>query len=82
MIPPAADKIRNEALGSCINNRINEPRLKSSARGAVWLGNDYSHYERRYTDSDVAQLKRFIDAVVYWILMESATEEAGSLDHR
>lgn len=80
--PDDADTIRSEALGSCIANRIMLPQLKASARGAVWLGNDFTHYERRYAEFEIDHLKRFIDAVVYWVLMELTTEEAGSMDRR
>jgi hypothetical protein len=78
----SAVSIRSEALGSCINNRINDERMKAPAKGAVWLGNDFTHYERRYEECDVEQLKRYIDATVYWILMEITSDEAAHMDHR
>lgn len=80
--PDKAESIRAEALGSCIHNRISEPRLQTTAQSATWLGNDFTHYERRYSEYDVEHLKRFIDAVAYWVLMGLHTEQADSLDRR
>lgn len=80
--PDDADTIKAEALGSCINNRINNERLKNTARSAVWIGNDFVHYTRKYGEYDISHLKNFIEAVLYWILMELITDETESMDRR
>lgn len=80
--PENADAIKNEALGSCIGNRLDNARLKAAARSATWLGNDFTHYERRYNEFDINALKRFIDATIHWILMELTTDEAERVDRR
>lgn len=80
--PDDADTIKSQALGSCISDRVDAPRLKEAARGATWLGNDFVHYERRYIEYDITHLKRFIDATIHWVLMELTTDEAANMDRR
>lgn len=80
--PDSEEQIKREALGSCIQNRVENVRLKSTARSAVWLGNDFTHYERKYGEYEIPHLKSFIDATVLWILMELTTDEAEMLDRR
>lgn len=80
--PDNEETIKKEALGSCINNRVDNPKMKASARGAVWLGNDFTHYERKYGEYEIRHLKQYIDAAVFWILMELTTDDADSMDRR
>ncbi len=60
-------------LGTCINNFIEEERIKSVAKRAAWLGNDETHYYRKWSDKDIKDLKALIAMTVNWIdlLMES-----------
>jgi hypothetical protein len=37
---------------------------------AAWLGNDETHYERRWVDKDLDDLKRLISATVHFITMQ------------
>lgn len=80
--PENAEAIKQEALGSCIGNKVDNTRLKATARSATWLGNDFTHYERRYNEFDINALKRYIDATIHWILMELTTDEAETVDRR
>lgn len=80
--PEDEERIRNMELGNCIANRIDNQQLKTVASRATWLGNDFTHFTRRFDEYEVSDLKRFIEAVVYWILMELTTEEALSIDSR
>jgi hypothetical protein len=44
------------------------------AQRAVWLGNDETHYERRWEDKDIDDLKRLITLTVNWIHNDLLTE--------
>ncbi|MGF6947536.1 hypothetical protein QF028_000029 [Neobacillus sp. B4I6] len=39
------------------------------AERAVWLGNDETHYVRKWDDKDLKDLKNLIDLTVYFISM-------------
>ena len=69
------DNIRSEFLGQTLN-RIQENRIKTLAQGAVWLGNDETHYVRKNEDRDVKDMKRFIAALVHFLESEFAFQEA------
>ena len=63
-------------LGPCIENYATDPRIKEVAKRATWLGNDETHYQRRWIDKDLNDLKTMIGLVRHWIEAEHLTEEA------
>jgi hypothetical protein len=50
--------------------------IKQVSERATWLGNDETHYQRRWVDKDLSDLKVLIDLVLHWIKMEHLTDEA------
>lgn len=40
------------------------------------LGNDETHYLKKYADKDVNDMKKFIQALAYFISSELAADEA------
>jgi hypothetical protein len=44
-------------LGAVIQKYVEDERIKQCAKRAAWLGNDETHYMRRWEDKDVADLK-------------------------
>lgn len=74
--PEDEELIRRLPLGKCISDRIDNEKLKTVAQRATWIGNDFAHYERRLSDLDLSDLKRFINATIAWIELELTTAEA------
>lgn len=72
--PESEDKIKKMALGNCIKQHVDDVRLKTVAKRAVWLGNDETHYLRKWEGKDLKDLKKLIDLTVHWIEMEKLTE--------
>jgi hypothetical protein len=72
------DKAGIEAamLGTCIENYVIDPRIKEVAKRATWLGNDETHYQRRWVGKDLIDLKILTDLVIHWIEAEHLTKEA------
>jgi hypothetical protein len=70
------EQIKRKMLGPCIADDVADDRIKNVARRAAWLGNDETHYVRRWEDRDIEDLKRLIELTVRWIEMELETEEA------
>lgn len=75
-------KVKPTALGNCINTMIDNPQLKIVASRATWLGNDQTHYEQKYTDNDINDLKRLIKLSVNWIEMIYLTDEAELIEKK
>lgn len=73
--PTLVEEIKEKFLGPCINDYIENDKIKEIARRAVWLGNDETHYSRKWEDRDINDLKRLIDITLHWIEMEQRTEE-------
>jgi hypothetical protein len=46
------------------------------AKRAAWLGNDETHYIRKWEDKDLDDLKKLIKLTVLWIEMEQMTKDA------
>ena len=75
-------KVKPTPLGTCINTMIDNPELKLVASRATWLGNDQTHYEKKYTDKDISDLKRLIKLSVNWIEMIYLTDEAKNIEKK
>ena len=62
-------------LGKCINEHIENQKLKDIAKRATWLGNDETHYVRKWQGKNITDLKLLIDLTVHWIETEILTEK-------
>lgn len=61
------DAILRTSLGSCIDQFIDDQNIKECAKRAAWLGNDETHYLRRWEDRDINDLKVLIRLTENWI---------------
>jgi len=58
-----------------IREYVGSDQLKAVAERAAWLGNDETHYKRRWEDKDLTHLKTLVDLTIYWIEAEITTAE-------
>ena len=65
--PEDEETIRASMLGKCINDYVSDINVKECAKRAAWLGNDETHYTRRWEDKDVKDLKLLVRLTVNWI---------------
>ncbi len=49
--------------------------LREIAKRAAWLGNDETHYVRKWEGKDLEDLKRLISLTIHWIEMEKLTAD-------
>jgi hypothetical protein len=54
---------------------IKSEQIKGIAKRAAWLGNDETHYVRKWEDKDLNDLKKLITLTLHWIEIETLTEE-------
>ena len=71
--PEHQEQILKKMLGPCIKEYIANPNIKNMAERAVWLGNDHTHYVKKWEDKDIKDLKILIDLTLHWIEMEMLT---------
>jgi hypothetical protein len=74
--PDSVEKFQRITLGQCIKNHIKEKRIQDIAERAVWLGNDETHYIRKWNDKDLNDLKTLMKVSLHFIEMEILANEA------
>jgi hypothetical protein len=67
--------VEKTLLGNCIATYIKSEQIKEIAKRAAWLGNDETHYVRKWEDKDLKDLKKSISLTLHWIEMETLTGE-------
>jgi len=69
------EEIQRKPLGEVINLYIDDSRIKSMAKRAAWLGNDETHYLKKWEGKDVEELKTLIELTVKWIEMVELSDK-------
>jgi hypothetical protein len=69
------EDIRKQMLGKCIDKYIKNENIKLVAKRATWLGNDETHYVRKWEGKDIKDLKKLITMTIAWIEIEQLTIE-------
>lgn len=73
--PEQSEPIRNTMLGPCIEKYVPDERVKQCARRAAWLGNDETHYVRRWEGKDITDLKALLKVTIAWIESDLLTDK-------
>lgn len=71
---PEIEKIKKSFLGDCIR-QIDDENVKLVAKRASWLGNDETHYTRKWEDHDIQDLKNLIELTVSCIAAAELTKQ-------
>ena len=69
------NEIKAAPVGEVIKCYVENQRIKEVARRATWIGNDETHYVRRWGDRDIKDLTLLIELTVSWIRTELLTEK-------
>lgn len=75
LFPEKEDSIKKNSISNCISSYVEDTRLKSTSKRAIWLGNDHTHYEKKWNDKDLNDLKTLIKLTVNWIESEILTKK-------
>jgi hypothetical protein len=73
--PDKSESIKSSTLAQCISNFVTDPNIKSCAERAAWLGNDETHYLKKWETKDVGDLKTLVHLAVNWIDSSLLTEQ-------
>ena len=77
--PQDQDKIASMPLSQCIDKYIADSRIKTLAKAATWLGNDETHYLRKFEGYELDSLKSFIQTATAFIHFELQVQDADEL---
>jgi len=73
--PQNAEIIKKKFLKNVIDDHLGDGKLKRVATLTAWLGNDEGHYERRWVDKDLADLKALLALTITFVNEEIQTEQ-------
>ncbi len=73
--PDKAQEIKAAWITTCIATYVDDANTKLCAERAVWLGNDETHYVRRWEEKDIGDLKLLIRLTIAWIQNNLLTEK-------
>jgi len=83
LISKSSDKkevIETAYLSDCIRDYVDDPKVKIAAQKATWIGNDETHYVRKWQDKDIEDLKVLLKLTANWISSEILTRKyAGEM---
>jgi len=74
-MPEKSESIKITNLGSVIDNFVEDTNLKNCSKRATWLGNDETHYTKKWDDRDINDLKILIKLSCSWINSNLLTEK-------
>lgn len=57
-------------VGAVVNEFIADTRVQRVARRAFWVGNEKTHYLRKWTEKDITDLITLIRLTLDWIEIE------------
>ncbi|WP_308992896.1 hypothetical protein QLS71_015455 [Mariniflexile litorale] len=75
LFPDKEDSIKKNTISNCISSYVEDTRLKSTSKRAIWLGNDHTHYEKKWNDKNLNDLKTLIKLTINWIESEILTKK-------
>ena len=68
-------EVEKMPLATCIGKFVKSEQIKQIAKRAAWLGNDETHYVRKWEDKDLGDLKKLIELTLHWIEIEKLTAD-------
>jgi len=73
-----SEKIKTMPLSQSIK-KIDNDKIISLAIASTWLGNDETHYQRKFENKDVKDMKKFIKALTFYVSSEVVAFEADEM---
>jgi len=80
--PESIENIKDIDLSRCINQFIENRRIKTLAEKCAWIGNDLTHYTRKHEDLTIDDLKILIGVAVSFIDSELQVDFAESIQKK
>lgn len=75
--PDDQNKIIESPLAKCIIEKyIQNPKIIEIFKRTVWLGNDQTHYDKKFEDLGLTDLKKLMELSVYHITLMLMSDEA------
>lgn len=69
------DEIEKKPVSQCIQDYIDDKKIKELSKRAFWLWNDQVHYYQERNEMDIEDLKNIIKLVMFYIESELSSKE-------
>lgn len=73
--PDDEAKIKKMPSAKVITNYLKDPKIEKVAKRALWLGNDETHYERRWERKNINDFITLINLTTHFIEMAALADE-------
>ena len=73
--PGDVENIKKAFSGEVVNSYIDDKRVQTVAKRTLWLGNDETHYLKRWVDKDIDDLIQLIKLTAHWIDIEYGSKK-------
>ncbi|MFW3167638.1 hypothetical protein WBQ28_24490 [Pseudomonas syringae pv. syringae] len=73
--PDKEEDIKKRPIAQVIEAFVSNENIKQCAKRAIWLGNDETHYVRKWEGKDIKDLKLLIQITASWIQQEVITKK-------
>lgn len=70
--------IEKTFAANIVDQFIDDQRIKAVAKRALWIGNDETHYLRKWEDKDINDLIALIQLTIHWIEIEHLSSKYTS----
>jgi hypothetical protein len=68
-------EIKEKFSGAVVLEFIPDARIQAVATRCLWLGNDETHYLRKWVDHDIEDLLSLIQLTIHWIEIEQLSKQ-------
>ena len=75
LAPAKAGEIESRFSGAVVADYISDARIQAVAKRCLWLGNDETHYLKKWTAHDIGDLVALIKLVAHWIDIEQLSKK-------
>jgi len=72
--PDKASEIQSKFSGAVVNEFVPDARIQGVAKRVLWLGNDETHYLRKWTEHDIEDLVKLVRLAAHWIDIETLSK--------
>jgi hypothetical protein len=74
LAPEKSEDIEKAFSGAVVSEYVTDPRIQAVAKRTLWLGNDETHYLRKWSAHDMDDLITLIRLAVNWIEIDQLSK--------
>ena len=74
LAPDKAKEIESKFSGAVVNEFVPDARIQGVAKRVLWLGNDETHYLKKWTEHDIDDLVKLVRLAAHWIDIETLSK--------